>query len=183
MVAFVDIDRWKVEAFGVVGDYRPWFGWVDKRFYVKWYAFVLQWFNCFWVDNRCATIAEFDSLFVRENRYDLNVVVEFWVGIHHTRHVFPDGYSFGIKKISKDCSSIVGTFATESCSLVSSCASEEALSDCELFVEEGFAAEVETDFHIYVSVAVVGIGDDAFAYVNPFGREANVAEICGYDSS
>ena len=41
MVAFVDVDRWKIKAFGVVGDYRTWFCWVDKRFYVKWYAFVL----------------------------------------------------------------------------------------------------------------------------------------------
>ena len=51
MVAFVDVDRWKVETFGVVGDYRTWLCWVNKRFYVKWYAFVLQRFNCFWVNN------------------------------------------------------------------------------------------------------------------------------------
>lgn len=41
MVAFVDVDWWEVESFGVVGDYRTRFGWVDKRFHVERYAFVL----------------------------------------------------------------------------------------------------------------------------------------------
>ena len=130
------------------------------------------------MDYRCTTIAEFNSLFIRKNRYDLNVVVEFWVGIHYARHVFPNRYGFGIKKIGKDCGSVVGTFATESCSLVSFSTSEEALSNCELFVKESFATEISTYFHIYVSVAMVGIGDDTFANVNPFGRKSYMAEIC-----
>ena len=130
MIAFVDIDWWEIKTLGVVGDYRTWLGWVNKRFYVKWYSFVLQWFNGFWMNDRCSTIAEFNSLFIRKNRYDLNVVVEFWVGIHYARHVFPDSYSFGIEKVGEDCSCIVGAFATESCGLIGSCASEEALSDC-----------------------------------------------------
>ena len=41
MVAFVDVDRWEVESFSVVGDYGAWFGRINKRFYVKRYAFVL----------------------------------------------------------------------------------------------------------------------------------------------
>lgn len=109
------------------------------------------------------------------------VFVEFWVGIHYAWYVFPDGYAFGIKEVCEDCGCVVGAFAAECCSLVGFSASEEALSYGELFVEECFAAEVEADFHIYVGVAVVGIGDDAVADVNPFGWGADVAEICGYD--
>ena len=65
--------------------------------------------------------------------------------------------------------------------MVGFCASEEALSYGELFVEECFLAEVEADFHVDVGVAVVGVSDDAFAHVDPFGWEIDVAEICCYD--
>ena len=48
------------------------------------------------------------------------------------------------------------------------------LGNCERFIKKSFAAKVATDFHVNIGVAMVGIGDDTFANVNPFGRKSYI---------
>lgn len=191
LVVFEDIKR----SFGIDGG--EWandgaFGsGVDERLDVEANVLVLNGFDCFGVDDRSSVVGKFDG-FVERYLVDLDGVVEvFWVGVEESRYIFPNGHGLGIHAEREDGCRIVGTFTTKSCGGVGFGASDETLGD-DNWLTVGIGLEegredglclVESEIPVDVTFAIVMVGTDDRAHVNPMTINIERADEVCHDGS
>src|SRR5450432_3238262 len=104
-------------------------GGIEKTFYIKRNALVLQRLDGFWMDHLRTVIGHFDHLVITQLTDEPGFRELFGIGIHDPFHVLPDGLALRIQQISKYGCRVIAALSPQSSTLIFRSGPYKALGD------------------------------------------------------